>query len=993
VTDVVASALAEALRDRYTIERELGRGGMATVYLAREVKHGRQVALKVLRPELAAVLGRERFLAEIGLTARLDHPNILTLLDSGSAGEALFYAMPLVQGGSLRDRLQQERHLAIDEAVRIGSQVAAALEHAHGIGIIHRDIKPENILLHEGVPVLTDFGIALAVREAGGQRLTETGLVLGTPHYMSPEQATGDPLLDPRSDIYSLGAVVYEMLAGEPPFLGVSAQAIVARLITSRPTPLRVMRDTLPEWLAAAVDKSLAKIPADRYASAAEFARSLTTAPSAIPAAAAPSRRRRFPALAAIIALGLALALSAGWSFVRRVPARPRPSELMVAVLPPAISSPDSALSHLARDLAFTLAPNLTGAGDIRAVDPEAVVARLGNGAVARSRPGDLQLGRNLGAGRVVRGSLVRVGREVRWDLDLLSTENGDLVAQATTTALPESLRAFTDTATRSLLRQIWLRGQPPSPSLDAAVKTRSMPALKAFVTGESRIEKGDWGGAAEAYNDAVAADSSFWLAYWRLWYTRAWGADVDTTLFAAVRAHRAELPDRERLLIESCTCVADSLQTAIRLAQQVTTRFPDDWFAWLFLGDYLVHAGPVLGYTAADARAALQHGLALKPGLVDGWDHLLKVSLGKDTGATRLALHGLDPLGYGHNLSLAAGRDLGPQTRLFLELGRYPGPVPAALVDTVVRTIVQGDSAYGHGMASYVFLRFGFPVTQVEIDRRVLAGGVAARFAPMYQRSLASSWAARGAWDSAYVVAGEMLSGGAGEAEVLNRYRFAVFALWLGVGDRVAVATAGRAAAQAVAGLPADADADAERATLAWLDGLVAVTEGDRRGLAAARAAAQRSHAPAGAYIVRTLGALALRFGGSAVQLGEALVAADNGEKWDGSVGMQPQVLSINRLAEADAFLAAGDTARAQRLLVWHEADFNGDNLTPQLFAPLAYYRLARIEQTQGRVALAREHYQQFLRRYDQPVPNLRPLVEQARSALAKIETAKRGS
>ena len=542
VTDVVASALAEALRDRYTIERELGRGGMATVYLAREVKHGRKVALKVLRPELAAVLGRERFLAEIGLTARLDHPNILTLLDSGSAGEALFYAMPLVQGGSLRDRLQQERHLSIEEAVRIGSQIAAALEHAHALGIIHRDIKPENILLHEGVPVLTDFGIALAVREAGGQRLTETGLVLGTPHYMSPEQATGDPLLDPRSDIYSLGAVVYEMLAGEPPFLGVSAQAIVARLITSRPTPLRVMRDTLPEWLAAAVDKSLAKIPADRYASAAEFANSLTTAPPAVPAAAAPSRRRRIPVVAGITALGVAVALSAGWWFARRPPATPPPSESMVAVLPPDISTPDSALSHLARDLAFTLAPNLTGAGEIRAVDPDAVVAQLGNRTVARSRPADLRLGRSLGAGLVVRGSLVRVGRQVRWDLDLLSTENGDLVAQATATALPESLRAFTDTATRSLLRQIWLHGQPPSPSLDAAVKTRLMPALKAFLTGEGRIE-GNWGGAAQAYND-VAADSSFWLAYWRLWYTRAWGADVDTTLFAAVRAHREELPD-----------------------------------------------------------------------------------------------------------------------------------------------------------------------------------------------------------------------------------------------------------------------------------------------------------------------------------------------------------------------------------------------------------------------------------------------------------------
>jgi hypothetical protein len=666
----------------------------------------------------------------------------------------------------------------------------------------------------------------------------------------------------------------------------------------------------------------------------------------------------------------------------------------MVAVLPPAISTPDSALSHLARDLAFTLAPNLTGAGDIRAVDPDAVVARLNNRTAVHSRPEDLRLGRSLGAGRVVRGSLIRVGTEVRWDLDLLSSESGNLIAQATVTALPESLRAFTDTAARSLLRQIWLRGQPPSPSLDAAVKTRSMPALKAFLTGEGRIEKGDWAGGAQAYNDAVAADSSFWLAAWRLWFSNGWGhADVDTTLFAAVRAHRAELPDRERLLIESCTCLADSLQTAIRLAQQVTTRFPDDWFAWLFLGDYLVHAGPVLGYTAADARGALEHALALKPGQLDGWDHLLKVSLGKDTSATQRAFHALDSLGYGHNLSLAAGRDMAPQGRLMAELGRSPGQRPAALVDTVVRTAIPGDSAFGHVMAAFPFLLFGFPVAQAEIDRRVLAGGVAARFAPMYRRSLALSWAARGAWDSAYVAAGEMLSGGAGEPEILSHYRFAVFALWLGVGDRVAVATAGRAATQAVAGLPADADSDAERATLAWLDGLVAVTEGDRRGLAAARAAAQNNPAPAAAYIVRTLRAFALRLGGSAPQLGEALVAADAGERWDESgPDMRTEVLSINHLAAADAFLAAGDTARAQRLLVWHEADFYGDNLTPQLFAPLAYDRLARIEQAQGRIALAREHYRQFLRRYDQPVPSLRPLVEQARSALATMETPGRG-
>src|SRR5690606_21552840 len=203
------SRLATALADRYQLERELGQGGMATVYLARDLKHDREVALKVLRPELAAVLGAERFLAEIKITARLDHPHILTLIDSGAADGFLYYVLPYVRGESLRQRLIREKQLGLDEALAVTRQVASALDYAHRQGVIHRDIKPENILLQEGEAILADFGIALAVKEAGGNRLTETGLSLGTPQYMSPEQATGDRLVDARSDVYSLAAVLY----------------------------------------------------------------------------------------------------------------------------------------------------------------------------------------------------------------------------------------------------------------------------------------------------------------------------------------------------------------------------------------------------------------------------------------------------------------------------------------------------------------------------------------------------------------------------------------------------------------------------------------------------------------------------------------------------------------------------------------------------------------------------------------------------------------
>jgi Tol biopolymer transport system component len=270
-----AARLQNALADRYRIERELGRGGMAMVYLAHDVRHDRKVAIKVLRPELAAVIGSERFLAEIKITARLDHPHILTLIDSGASDGFLYYVLPFVRGESLRDRLNREKQLGLDEALTITKQVASALDYAHRQGVVHRDIKPENILIQEGEAMLADFGIALAVKEAGGNRLTETGLSLGTPQYMSPEQAMGDRTLDARSDVYSLGAVLYEMLAGEPPVTGPNPQAMIAKLITERPTRLRVARDTVPEGVDAAVARSLAKAPADRFPSAGEFASAL----------------------------------------------------------------------------------------------------------------------------------------------------------------------------------------------------------------------------------------------------------------------------------------------------------------------------------------------------------------------------------------------------------------------------------------------------------------------------------------------------------------------------------------------------------------------------------------------------------------------------------------------------------------------------------------------------------------------------------------------
>ncbi|MGH7584290.1 MAG: protein kinase domain-containing protein, partial [Gemmatimonadales bacterium] len=325
--------LGAALAERYRVDREIGQGGMATVYLAHDLRHERRVAVKVLHPDLAAALGAQRFLQEIKTTANLQHPHILPLHDSGEIDGLLFYVMPFVEGESLRGRLMREKPLPIAESIRIAREVASALDYAHRHGVIHRDIKPENILLHDGSAVVADFGIALAVQSAGGERMTQTGLSLGTPQYMSPEQAMGEKLIDARTDIYALGAVLYEMLSGDPPFTGSTVQAIVAKVMTERPTPLHTVRDTVPPGVEVAVMQALAKLPADRFASAAEFGAALAAPPtgaaSVAPMATTPVTQRLTRTRRAAVVLGCVAVLAmatALWAWRRNTSASDPPT-------------------------------------------------------------------------------------------------------------------------------------------------------------------------------------------------------------------------------------------------------------------------------------------------------------------------------------------------------------------------------------------------------------------------------------------------------------------------------------------------------------------------------------------------------------------------------------------------------------------------------------------------------------------------------------------
>jgi serine/threonine-protein kinase len=313
---MVPESLRSALERTYLIERELGAGGMATVYLARDLRHDRLVALKVLRPELAAVVGADRFLAEVRTTANLQHPHILGLIDSGQAEGTVFYVMPYVTGESLRDRLTREKQLPVDDALRITTEVAHALDYAHRQGVIHRDVKPENILLQDGQAMVADFGIALAATQAVGGRMTETGISLGTPQYMSPEQALGERDLTPRSDQYALACVLYELLAGEPPFTGPTVQAIVARVMTAEPDVIASRRTATPPAVTAALTRALQKVPADRFKSCGEFAEALRATHAShdgplAGATSAPRHRALIPSFGKVAAGAGLLALGA----------------------------------------------------------------------------------------------------------------------------------------------------------------------------------------------------------------------------------------------------------------------------------------------------------------------------------------------------------------------------------------------------------------------------------------------------------------------------------------------------------------------------------------------------------------------------------------------------------------------------------------------------------------------------------------------------------
>jgi serine/threonine-protein kinase len=631
----------------YEITGELGRGGMATVYLATDRRLNRPVAIKVLRPGIARGLGADRFLREIEIVSRLSHPHILPLLDSGGSGEFLWYAMPYVEGNTLRLLLERERRLSIEQALKIAADLATALSWAHAHDIVHRDIKPENILLQDDQAILTDFGLARAIQIASGQQLTSSGLLMGTPCYMSPEQADPDAVIDGRSDIYSLGCTLYEMLAGQPPFQGPDAQSIVAQHLACPAPSLKVLRPTVPDWLDAVVQTALAKTPADRFSSAAELSDALSAREGftasrrgrQAPSTLSRSRKRHLFALRSAMLLGLGALLTWGTGALRSGE-RPALDENLVAIAPFDVIGAGTEIWR--EGVIDLLSRNLDGAGPLRVITPAIAIrewSRMAHQASAQ------QLGYRTGAGLSIAGSVVLSGG----DSVVLSASVHDLDAEEILGEVRVAGPAFridlvVDSLTMGLLHAI-SRTRPIGAVRVAAARSASLPALKAYLQGEQYFRRAAWDSATGYFERAAELDPRFALAFHRIFQSRGFPTPgIDSLVWTyALRAGALNhgLPARESLLIAADSILAPivvasqpdtviiyRVNRALGILQVAARQFPNDPEVWYQIGRTRSRFGWLVGVMPQQTVESLRRAIELDSAFAPAYVELLGIAM-----------------------------------------------------------------------------------------------------------------------------------------------------------------------------------------------------------------------------------------------------------------------------------------------------------------------------------------------------------------------------
>ena len=626
-----------ALGIEYRVERELGGGGMSRVFLAEETRLGRKVVVKVLPPELAAGINAERFHREIQLAASLQHPHIVPLLAAGGVADVFYYTMPFVEGESLRTRLAREGKLPVRDAVRALREVAGALAYAHARGVVHRDIKPDNVLISDHHALVTDFGVAKALSRSGGDSaLTSLGMVLGTPTYMAPEQAAGDPNVDSRADIYALGAMGYEMLAGRPPFVDLAPHRMLAAHVVDPVTPLTEHRPDVPPQLADLVMRCLDKDPAHRPQTAGQVRDELETATGTVETKVA----RRRPRGAAFAALGLGLVAGVAWLALRSRPTIALDSD-RIAVAPFDVLDSRLALWH--EGLVDVLSRTLDGAGPLRTVSPTVVVRRWSGRADAVSARA---LGRETGARTVVFGGLVGAGADsIRLYATVLDVESGKTLAEIELRDRSARMDRVADSLAVRVLREMG-RARPIGLVRGTPLGSTSMPALKAFLQGEQFLRRSEWDSAIVYDQHAIALDSGFALAWSHAGLAAGWAHSAGDTLSLTYKLRAGSLnhglAPRESLIVQSESLGAVVYGGAAQLGGRTfpyarrmlatltdaVRRYPTDPELWYMLGDAAFHAGPYAGFERRQSLDAFDRSIALDSAFTPSYVHAIQLAL-----------------------------------------------------------------------------------------------------------------------------------------------------------------------------------------------------------------------------------------------------------------------------------------------------------------------------------------------------------------------------
>jgi serine/threonine-protein kinase len=948
---------------------------MATVYLARDLKHDRLVAVKVLRSDLAAVLGPDRFLQEIRLTARLQHPHLLTVLDSGESAGLLWFTMPFVEGETLRARLDRERELPLADALTITRNVAGALTCAHRHGITHRDVKPANILLEDGEALLADFGIARALAEAGagGEALTATGLAVGTPSYMSPEQAAGEREVDGRADVYALGCVLYEMLAGEPPYTGPTAQAIVAKRFADPVPSIRRVRPEIPATVDTAIQRALARRPADRFATPEEFTRALDGAPAV--------GRKIFRDLFAVAA-GLALLVVAIWSFQRRSSGVAIAGTPALAVLPFRVSDPAHQLWREGLVDLFSL--GLDGAGDLRTIHPRTVLSRWNRmaGSVDPDETAALTVARDLGARYALTGTLLNLGSRMRLVGELYDL-NGKGPRRVQVEGPPDSVPGLADRLAIALLREGLGSDSSARPRATIAeVTTTSLPALKAYLSGEQKFRRARPREAAADFERAVQADSTFTLAEFRQAAAKGWSfsphsvgqGEPPSRVIAAL----SRLPRREALLIRGAWELAQERQVSLSTLDTLVRTYPADAEAWYMLGDAYFHIGMLHGITTGQVENALRRAVALDSSFAPAYLHLTELAFDRldSVGARQLiaAVHEIDSIspkavGLGLAWDLAWGDSAGRRTA-------------EALLQTA-----DGDALLTAKHAVNLT-----PDLAVVADRIASAMMEQPRVSPQHRLN------AKGGLVLSYQLRGHLradLETSAGMTALSDSVDWTYIRFWSRLSPGLL----------RIEGYPVPGEF-LERANLPaaialtepwhlWMDGLAALATGRVSDLHRDIATLQRmgdtlkvesdpdsstlatiKRIEAAAFANALLGYEELHRGDRAGALAHLSAAAEQLRPIDSWVTIIDYQLGRE-------YLARGDYDNAYKHMLTPQRWATGGGI--ELIVPREFY-LGQIAEGRGDRGAAREHYGRFVRWWRNCDPELRPWWEEGRRGLARV-------